>query len=443
MIKNRTRFYIYEILLKIFSDDAFSNITLNNFYKKNNIIDIKDKKFITEVVYGTIKNKLYLEYIIKCFSKSKTKNKIKVILLMSLYQILFMNRTPNYAIVNEAVIISKEIDGKFSSSFVNALLRNIIKNFNANNINFKNDEEKFMIENSCPKDLFYILKKEYGTEKTRKIILSFNNKSKNSIRVNLIKNNVKELKQYFENKKIEAVHSNISPDNLLLKNIISNDEKFNLGNYIFQGESSSLVAHSIGENKKINYKILDTCAAPGGKSLHIATLYPNSIVYSCDKHEHKISLIEDNAKKLDIKNIKVFKQDATIYKDEYKEKFDIIICDVPCSGIGVIKNKPEIKYKINTNYINQIRKTQLSILENSKKYLKENGILVYSTCTIDNKENEDNIKKFLKKNNNFVLEKISIDNSIIKEYKKGMIKILPDEYECDGFFICKLRKKGV
>ena len=227
---------------------------------------------------------------------------------------------------------------------------------------------------------------------------------------------------------------------MILERLNLSDKYFKEGYYIVQDESSSLVALAINEDVKKDYKILDTCAAPGGKSLHVASRYFNSSLVSCDKYIHKLKLIANNVEKLAIKNITTMEQDATKLNKNFENNFDIVICDVPCSGIGVIKNKPEIKYKITNSYVEDIAKLQQQILENSKNYVKENGVLMYSTCTIDKRENIENIEKFLKNNSNFKLEKISLNNSIVKENEQGVLDMLPDEYKCDGFFIAKLRK---
>lgn len=432
------REYAYDILSEILIDDAYSNISINKAFSRNNI-EIVDKKYITEIVYGSIKNKIYLEHIIKLFSKGRIKPKVKVLLITSLYQILKMDKTPNFAAVNETVELAKKLFGIHTSKFVNALLRNVIRNYNQNNISYNNDDEKFCIENSCPKELYDILIKQYGKEKARLIVASFNKNSLNSIRVNTNKITKEELLSYFVSKNIRAEESEITCDTLVLSSLDIKDKKFQEGSYIIQDEASALVAHTISEDTTKKWKILDVCAAPGGKSLHIASLYKNSHVTSCDKYEHKLKLIEENAKKLSVSNIDIKKQDATELNDQFLEKFDIVVCDVPCSGLGVIKNKPEIKYKITNKHIEEIVTLQKQILNNSVKYLKEGGVLIYSTCTIDKRENEYNIQEFLEKNSNFRLEKITID-STIKEYKEGMLNILPDEYNCDGFFISKLRK---
>ena len=426
----------YGVLYEIFYDDAYSNITLNKYFKQNNI-DEQNKRFISEIVYGTIKNKIYLEHILKTYSKGRIKPKVKVILLMSIYQIKYMDKTPNFAVIDEAVKLSKKLSGNITGKFVNGILRNIERNIDDLDLKYRNSEEQFCIENSCPEELFYILEKQYGSNKAKSIIESFNKKSENSIRYNPNKISKKELLEILGN---NAKESTICEDSIIIDKLDINSKYFKEGYYIVQDEASALVACSIEENVKENYKILDTCAAPGGKSLHIASKYLNSNLISCDKYIHKLNLIKDNISKLGILNIEVREQDATKENIEFIDKFDIVVCDVPCSGIGVIKNKPEIKYKISDKYINDIATLQYSILKNSKNYVKKGGVLVYSTCTIDKRENIENIERFLKENNNFVLDKIDLKNSEVKVSENGVLEILPDDYNCDGFFIAKFRK---
>ena len=426
----------YEVLFTIIQEDGYSNITLNKYFNQYKVEE-QDKRFISEVVYGTIKNKLYLEHILKSYSKGRVKPKVKIILLMSIYQLLYMDKTPNFAIIDEAVKLSKKIAGNITGKFVNGILRNIERNAKNLELKYKNKTEKFCVENSCPKELFDILNKQYGKEKAQSIVVSFNQKSKNSIRYNPLKTTKSDL---IEKLGSAVSESEICEDSLILNKLNIDNSLFANGYYIIQDEASALVASSIGLPIDKKYKILDTCAAPGGKSLHIASKYFNSSLVSCDKYIHKLKLIEDNTAKLGISNIEIKEQDATINNSSFNDKFDIVICDVPCSGIGVIKNKPEIKYKITNSYVEEISKLQYQILDNSKKYVKNNGILMYSTCTIDKRENIENINKFLNENKDFKLENISLKNSIIKTSENGVLEILPDEYSCDGFFIAKLRK---
>ena len=426
----------YEVLFTIIQEDGYSNITLNKYFNQYKVEE-QDKRFISEVVYGTIKNKLYLEHILKSYSKGRVKPKIKIILLMSIYQLLYMDKTPNFAIIDEAVKLSKKIAGNITGKFVNGILRNIERNAKNLELKYKNETEQFCVENSCPKELFDILDKQYGKEKAQSIVVSFNQKSKNSIRYNPLKTTKSDLVEKLGSAVSE---SEICEDSLILNKLNIDNSLFSNGYYIIQDEASALVASSIGLPVDKEYKILDTCAAPGGKSLHIASKYFNSSLVSCDKYIHKLKLIEDNTAKLGISNIEIKEQDATINNSSFNDKFDIVICDVPCSGIGVIKNKPEIKYKITNSYVEEISKLQYQILDNSKKYVKNNGILMYSTCTIDKRENIENINKFLNENKDFKLENISLKNSIIKTSENGVLEILPDEYSCDGFFIAKLKK---
>ena len=426
----------YEILFTIIQEDGYSNITLNKYFNQYKVEE-QDKRFISQVVYGTIKNKLYLEHILKSYSKGRVKPKVKIILLMSIYQLLYMDKTPNFAIIDEAVKLSKKIAGNITGKFVNGILRNIERNAKNLELKYKNETEQFCVENSCPKELFDILNKQFGKEKAQSIVVSFNQKSKNSIRYNPLKTTKSDL---IEKLGSAVSESEICEDSLVLNKLNIDNSLFTNGYYIIQDEASALVASAIGLPVDKEYKILDTCAAPGGKSLHIASKYFNSSLVSCDKYIHKLKLIEDNTAKLGISNIEIKEQDATINNSSFNDKFDIVICDVPCSGIGVIKNKPEIKYKITNSHVEDISKLQYQILDNSKKYVKNNGILMYSTCTIDKRENIENINKFLNENKDFKLENISLNNSIVKARKNGVLEILPDEYSCDGFFIAKLKK---
>ncbi len=436
---NKTaREYAYNILIEILLNDAYSNIAINKEFRKNNISE-KDKRYISEIVYGSIKNKLYIEYIIKTYSKGRIKSKLKILLVMAIYQILFMDKTPDFAVVNETVEISKKIFGKYDSKFINALLRNIIRTFDEYKLVFEDDIQEICIKNSCSEPLYKILENQYGKDKAISIIKSFNNKSKNSIRINYNKISKQELINYFNKKDIGVEESNICEDCLLLEKLNIDDISFKEGKYIIQDEASALVACTLNYNEDEKLNILDVCSAPGGKSLHIATKYFNSNLTSCDKYIHKLNLLNSNKERLGINNIEIKEQDATILNLNFVNNFDVVICDVPCSGIGVIKNKPEIKYKITDSYIEDISELQYKILENSSNYVKKNGLLIYSTCTIDKRENEKNIEKFLSNNLNYKLEKIEL-SSIVKEEKLGIINILPDEFNCDGFFIAKIRK---
>ena len=430
------RYIAYEVLYTIIQEDGYSNITLNKYFNQHKLQE-QDKRFISEVVYGTIKNKLYLEHILKSYSKGRVKPKVKIILLMSIYQLLYMDKTPNFAIIDEAVKLSKKIAGNITGKFVNGILRNIERNVKNLELQYKNETEQFCVENSCPKELFDILKKQYGKEKAQSIVISFNQKSKNSIRYNPFKTTKSDL---IEKLGSAVTESEICEDSLVLNKLNIDNSLFTNGYYIIQDEASALIATSIGLPVNKEYKILDTCAAPGGKSLHIASKYFNSSLVSCDKYIHKLKLIEDNIAKLGISNIEIKEQDATINNSSFNDKFDIVICDVPCSGIGVIKNKPEIKYKITNSHVEDIARLQYKILENSRNYVKQGGILMYSTCTIDKRENIKNIEKFLKENKDFSLDNITLNNSIVKSKENGVLEILPDEYSCDGFFIAKLKK---
>ena len=229
------RHIAYEVLYTIIQEDGYSNITLNKYFNQYKVEE-QDKRFISEVVYGTIKNKLYLEHILKSYSKGRVKPKVKVILLMSIYQLIYMDKTPNFAVIDEAVKLSKKIAGNITGKFVNGILRNIERNSSNLDLKYKNTTEQFCIENSCPIELYNILKKQYGVEKAQRIVISFNQKSKNSIRYNPLKITKKELIE----KLGDAVsESEICEDSLVLNKLNLDSNLFTRGYYIIQDEASA------------------------------------------------------------------------------------------------------------------------------------------------------------------------------------------------------------
>jgi len=425
----------YDTLYEIFYNEAYSNIILNKFFKQNRIEE-QNKRFISEIVYGTLKNKLFLEHILKTYSKGRVKPKVKVILLMSIYQIKFMDKTPNFAVIDEAVKLSKKIAGNITGKFVNGILRNIERNINDLALKYKNSEEQFCIENSCPFELYKILVDQYGNNKAKAIIESFNNKSENSIRYNPNKVTKKELLEILGN---EAKESTICEDSIIIDKLDINSKYFKEGYYIIQDEASALVACSIGENIEEKYKILDTCAAPGGKSLHIASKYLNSTLISCDKYIHKLKLIEDNVNRLGLKNVRTRLQDGTSIGEIYPEKADCVLVDAPCSGLGILRHKPDLRWRKTAEDLTVFPPLQKKILESAAKCVKPGGTLVYSTCTMNRAENEDIVNAFRISHKDF--EVVPVGNTFGFSKDSDYLSILPQDDGLDGFFIAKLRRK--
>lgn len=408
-----------EVLLKYYNDQSYLNITLNEYLQNSNL-SRSDKDLTTKIVYGTIQNKIYLEYQLEPYLQDKkVENREKIILLMSLYQLIFLDKIPQYAIIDEAVKLAKK-KNIYAGKFINAILRNYLRK-GKRNIDESDELKRLSIETSHPLWMVKMLTKQYGIDITRKICFHDNTVPNRTARVNTLKINKEELL-----KDKHFINGNLAVDALLYKaGNIAETRYFKTGLVTIQDESSQLVAPLLDPQK--NDLVLDMCCAPGSKTTHLAALMENQgKIIACDLFEHKIKLVKTNLERLGIKNVKLYVKDATTLKDDYsKEIFDKILLDAPCSGLGVMKRKPEIKYH-DSSEMDTIIPLQAKLLDNAYYLLKNNGKMVYSTCTINKKENEQMIKQFLDKYS---------DMRIIEEKK-----ILPYVYDSDGFYMCKLEK---
>ncbi len=433
------------VLYKIDKENAYSNIALDEELRKNRkILNEKDIGLISEIVYGTTTWKLTLDTIIKKYSKLKIEKLSKWILnilRMGSYQIVFLDKIPKSAAVNESVNLAKRYGHPASANFVNAVLRKIDKKDYEEMFKIEEPIQKIMKTTSTPKWLIEELLEEKTLQEVEEICKSYNEKPNLSIRVNTLKTN----KDYIINelKKLKInVKQGVLEDFLLAEKIkqIEKLEIFQKGLCTIQDVTAGLVALVLEPKEGEN--ILDACSAPGGKTSYLAQLMKNKgKIEAWDIHPHRTKLVEETAKRLGIKIIKTKVKDATL-KEENIEKFDKILLDVPCLGTGVIRRKPDIKWKHNQTDIEKITKIQKLILKNCSAYLKEGGELVYSTCSILKKENEDIIYDFLEKEHDFIIEPIKINKrNAFSNYceKTGYIKVLPNE-NMDGFFICKLKK---
>ncbi len=434
-----------EALYKIDNEEAYSNIVLDELLNKNrNALSNKDINFISELLYGVTTWKLTLDTIIQKYSKIKIK-KISPwvinILRMGAYQIVFLDKVPKSAAVNESVNLCKKYGVK-SVGFVNAILRKIEKKDYLELFEIKDEIEKISKTNSMPQWIVKELAKEFDTEKVNEICENSNLKPKITIRVNNLKTTKSELIKKLQSKKIE-VEEGLLEDFLYLKNVknITKLEEYKQGLFTMQDESAGLTALVL--NPKEGENILDCCSAPGGKTTYIAEIMNNNgNIIAWDLYKKRLEKVKENSKRLGINIIKTEVNDATILKEEYIEKFDKILIDAPCLGLGVIKRKPDIKWQRKFEDIIEISKIQEKILNICSKYLKKGGILVYSTCSIIQAENDIIIQNFIN-DSIFDLEEINniniskIENKI---ERKGVKKLYPNE-KMDGFFIAKLIKK--
>lgn len=408
-----------DVLIKYENEQSYLNITLNDYLENSNL-SRSDKDLATRIVYGTIQNKIYLEYQLAPYIEGKkVKNREKMILLMSLYQLIFLDKVPDYAIIDEAVMLAKQRDN-FAGKFVNAILRNFVRN-GKKEVDENDELKKLSIETSHPLWMVKMLSKQYDQETARKICIHDNTPPTRAARVNTLKTTKEKLLE-----DDNFVVGNLSKDALLYKaGNIANTDYFKNGLVTVQDESSQLIAPLLSPQE--TDVVLDMCCAPGSKTTHLAAIMNNKgKIVAYDLFEHKIKLVEANLKRLGVKNVELHVGDATLLKQQYSmESFDKILLDAPCSGLGVMKRKPEIKYH-DSSAMDTIIPLQAKLLDNAYYLLKKGGRMVYSTCTINKKENELMIKQFLDKYR---------DMKIVEEKK-----ILPFQYDSDGFYMCKLEK---
>ena len=442
---NKAREIALKALYKIEKEDAYSNIALNQVLKENKNIDERDVGLISELVYGTITWKLTLDEIIKKYSNIKLK-KISIwilnILRMGIYQIIFLDKIPKSAAVNESVNLAKRYGHKSSSNFVNAILRKVSVNDYRELKEIKDDKERISKTTSMPMWIIEELLKQKDIKEVEEICKNSNLKPNTTIRINKLKTNKKELKEKLDERKIKYLEGSLE-DFLVLKKVknIENIDLFKEGFFTVQDEGAGLIVDVLAP--KEGECILDACSSPGGKTTYIAEKMKNKgKIKAWDIHEHRVKLVQNAAKRLGINIIQAKTQDATEFNQDLVGKFDKILLDVPCLGLGVIKRKPDIKWKRKKEDIEEITKIQKAILNNCSKYLKKNGELVYSTCSILKEENEDIVDGFLKENSRFEFCKENeknYGNIVIFGEKDKYINIYPSN-ENDGFFICKLRK---
>lgn len=437
---------IVDLLVKMEQDETYMQLLLK---KELMAFEVKDRAFMTEVIYGTMKYRLRLDYIINQFSKTpvkKMKPLIRNLLRMTVYQLLFLDKIPASAAINEAVKIVNRRKMNNLSGFMNGVLRTIDRE--RNTITYPSKENAFeqylSIFYSIPEWMIQMWLQSYGKEDTEKICISLNQKAEVCIRINTLRSSLEEVREILTKEGILVEEGKLLPkESLMLRGTgaIAESESFKAGLWTVQDESAMLVGHIV--DPQPGECILDMCSAPGGKSTHMAQLMKNQgQIISTDIHPHKIEIIEKNAKRLGITCIEAVCQDGTDFKVEWKERFDKILLDAPCSGLGIIKRKPDIRYSKEVADLDAIFEIQKKLAAVAKGYLKPEGVLVYSTCTISPKENEQMVAYIEKK---LGLELEAMGEALpemLRPYEDRGVQILPFVAESDGFFIARFRKRG-
>ena len=442
-IKESARYLALELLLKIHRQKTYSNIGLNQILKKYSLLP-QDERLLTNLVYGVLQHRMTLEYWLEPFIKEakQVDDWVYELLLLAIYQLKYLDKIPMHAIFNETIEISK-IKGhggtrKFVTGILHAIQRKGLRNFN--DLPF---QKRLSIEYSVPVWIVKALINATGEEKTAKMLAVINDKPHDSLRTNIAKIDRDALQLKLVKEKINTIKSPITVEGLIAeKGFLAGTPAFKQGDFIIQDESAILVEESMGV--KPGQQILDACSAPGCKTTQIAAvLHHQGQVMALDIHENKLRLVRKNAKRLGVADvIKTQALDARKVNEEFKANtFDQILVDAPCSGIGLIRRKPEIKYEKTLQDSLNLAKVQLAILDSVAVCLKHGGKLTYSTCTILNTENQTVIDRFLKIHPEFKQVKTITTKNLKSQRQELGLTIYPDDYGSDGFFIATLIKE--
>ena len=433
-----TRELVLETLLSVEKGESYSHKALSALLDKYQYLSKQERSFITRVTLGTLERRIELDYIIDWFSKVKVKKMkpvIRCILRMGVYQLKYMDSVPDSAVCNEAVKLAGKKGFGSLKGFVNGVLRSISRNLPE--VSYPSEEEKpieaVSIRCSIPQWILRQWREDYGWEKTKSMAESFLNQERTTIRVNTMKTDREKMSDDLKKQGIQAekVVLRDYPDfkqglyiweyDYLLK-----IKEFAQGQFYVQDVSSMLPVWFL--NPKEGDFVVDVCAAPGGKSIHAAQLMQGlGVVEARDLTDYKVGLIEENIARARLKNVKAVKWDALILDESLVGKADGVIADLPCSGLGVLKKKPDIRYRMTREQQEELSRLQRQILSNACQYVKPGGTLLYSTCTVNKIENEDNTAWFLQNHQEF---------SLAKERQ-----IFPGESCGDGFYLAKMIRR--
>jgi 16S rRNA (cytosine967-C5)-methyltransferase len=438
-----------DILNRVEETDRHPDTLLTDSFKQYRNLTSLDRAFLTELTYGVLRWRERLDWLIRHFSKvpfEKIELEILNILRLGLYQILFLSKTPFSAAVNESVELAKGIRGKGGAGFVNAVLRSILREIEQ--IPYPEMRENpalhISVVESHPAWLVRRWIEEVGLEETMKICTINNQISGLTLRTNTLKINRKDLIEKFRKRELNAFACSFSEEGILLEDPLPTSELPFLreGLYIIQNEASQLVTSIL--DPKPGERILDACAAPGGKTTHIAQRMENKgEIYALDLTQGKLTLIEEGCHKLGIKNVKTLKGDAAHHLPVPGGlKFDRVLADVPCSGFGTLRRNPDLKWRRKEEDIGRLAELQSSILRNLAPYVKEGGILAYSTCTVFHEENEDVVENFLDDHPEFQWDQMSeaLSGKCHSFIMKGYFKTFPPRNSMDGFFVARMIK---
>lgn len=438
-----------EILLEAERNGAYPNVLLKQTLDKYLYMEKQERAFLTRLVEGTVERKLTLDYYLNHVSKTpvnKCKPVIRCILRMAAYQIFYMDAVPDSAACNEAVKLAQKKGFQTLKGFVNGVLRNLSRR--KHEIVMPNEEKEpvkaLSAAYSVPEWLVEKVIKEYGMEHGKNMFVSlYENVGATTIRVNNSKISTEECAKLLEKEGVHVEKAAYVENALEISDYDSLRflESFEKGYFQVQDVSSMLVG--LAANPKPGDTVIDVCAAPGGKSIHVADLLLGTgHVEARDLTDYKVGLIEENITRCGFTNVTAKRADALMFDEAAKESADIVIADLPCSGLGVLKKKSDIKYRMSQQQIEELAQLQRRILKNAAAYVKPGGTLIYSTCTITKEENDMQVDWILE---NLPLQLVSLEGCMCEELLKnhereGVLQLLPGREKTDGFFLAKFQK---
>lgn len=448
MEKNNVRYVALNLLMHIEKQGGFSHLVISQAIERENVKEI-DQNLLTEIVYGTLEHKLTLDYYLQPFIQKQKKlaDWVHMLLRMSLFQLLYLDKVPAYAVINEAVDIAKLKGHRGIGSLVNGVLRNVNRQGVRDIDGIEDPLERLSIKTSHPLWLVELWNEAYGFDITEQICEANKQKKLVNLRANRLKANKETILSMLEEAEIEAKPSTIIEQgiNIVQGNIVQS-EIMQEGYVTVQDISSMLAAKFM--QVEPGMKVLDTCSAPGGKTTYLAEAMENTgEVYAYDLHKNKLKLIEGHAERLGLTNIQVGRQDARKLTNIHEEAtFDRILVDAPCTGLGVIRSKPDIIYDKSIDDIKRLQQIQVNILAEASQLLKKDGKLVYSTCTVNPLENEEVVEQFLQAHPTFAVDQSflkEIDDPLFERANKTAygIQIFPHTFNSDGFFMTRLIRK--
>lgn len=430
-------------LYEINHNKAFVNIALKKSLKDPKLSSI-DKPFVNTLVYGVIKHMSYCDWVISNYSKIKLKKiapMLLEILRIGVYQVFFLDKVPHFAAVNESVNLSKKYSKGKSDKFVNGVLRSILRNKEEILQHRFEGDEKLTIQYSAPIWLVNMLKEQYPIEVVENFFEESMKNAPITARVNSLKTTKEELKKSLATEGIGVEDGKLRDYSIIINQFsdISKNPSYQEGLFIIQDEAAMMTVDLL--DPKPGEKILDMCSAPGGKTTHIGEMIKDTHGLTArDIYDHKLKLIDENCKRLGLKNVQLELKDGLKFYPEDEEKYDKILLDAPCSGLGILRRKPDIKWNLSEEGIKAIIQIQKSLIKNAFDYLKPGGILVYSTCTINRQENEEVVHDLIENNKSASLLSLKgIDESIL--LNKHFVQTFPKEGQWDGFFMSKIQKR--